>query len=166
MKMCTILLLFMAIAVFADTDGHMSCPMHNEHHDGVNSRGDQAMGFDHTKTTHHFLLQDKGGVIQVTANDPNDVDSRDQIRTHLSHIAILFAQGDFEIPMFIHDRVPPGVSVMKEMKDQITYHYESIDQGGKILITSNDPTAIDAIHDFLKFQIVDHETGDKTTSGS
>ena len=42
---------------------------HDQHHADVNKRGDEAMGFDHMKTTHHFLLRPDGGVIQVEAND-------------------------------------------------------------------------------------------------
>lgn len=164
MKKLLTLLLFMATAVFAATDDHQNCPMHNDksgsHHEGVNSRGDQAMGFDHAKTTHHFLLQQDGGAIQVTANDPKDTTSRDAIRGHLSHIAVMFTQGNFETPMLIHDRVPPGVPTMKEKKEQISYKYEEIDNGGRIVISTKDAAALDAIHEFLKFQIEDHQTGD------
>ena len=56
-------------------------------HKAVEQRGDHMMGFSHDKTTHHFRLYADGGAIEVTANDPNDADSRDQIRMHLSHIA-------------------------------------------------------------------------------
>ena len=36
----------------------------------MNKRGDHVMGFDHTRTTHHFLLQESGGSIEVTATAP------------------------------------------------------------------------------------------------
>jgi hypothetical protein len=45
----------------------------------MNERGDKVMGFDHTKTKHHFLLKANGGVIQIEANDSADTVSRDQI---------------------------------------------------------------------------------------
>ena len=48
----------------------VSPQVHAQHHDDINKRGDQVMGFDHLKTTHHFLLRPDGGVIQVEANDP------------------------------------------------------------------------------------------------
>jgi hypothetical protein len=41
----------------------------------MNKRGDHVMGFDHTKTTHHFLLKEWGGSIEVTANNSGDVES-------------------------------------------------------------------------------------------
>src|SRR5689334_19288146 len=69
----------------------------------MNKRGDHVMGFDHTKTTHHFRLQQWGGSIEVTANSSDDVESSSQIKMHLKHIAAMFAEGNFNAPMLIHD---------------------------------------------------------------
>lgn len=142
------------------------CPMHAQHqaqspHDHeLKQRGDKGMGFSQEKTTHHFLLGENGGAIQVTANDTNDKDSIAEIRMHLQHIAKAFEAGDFEIPMFVHDRTPPGVPVMKRLKDEIHYEYESVENGGRVVISSGNPEALAAIRDFLKFQIEEHKTGD------
>ncbi len=130
------------------------------HHDDVNRRGDHAMGFSHKKTTHHFRLAKDGGAIEVTANDPNDTESRDEIRQHLPHIAAMFSAGNFDAPMFIHDQTPPGVTAMKRLKSQIRYEFASIELGGRVKISSTNREAIDAVHDFLRFQITDHQTGD------
>ena len=89
-------------------DQHHNHQQDKQRVDGVNERGDHAMGFSHEKTTHHFHLTADGGTIEVTANDPNDAASREQIRTHLSHIAKLFKEGDFSTPMLIHGEAPPG----------------------------------------------------------
>jgi hypothetical protein len=129
-------------------------------HAGVVSRGDHAMGFSHETTTHHFRLYKTGGAIEVTANDRKDAGSRDQIRMHLAHIAKLFAGGDFNVPMFIHDTNLPGASAMSKLRDEIRYHYQETNGGAKILITTNNAEAAQAIHDFLRFQITDHQTGD------
>jgi hypothetical protein len=136
------------------------CPMKADHAAGVDERGDKGMGFSHTKTMHHFRIKTDGGAIEVTANDANDQTSREQIRGHLAHIAQLFGQGNFEIPMFVHDQKPPGAEVMARMKSSIAYHYEEMENGGRVRITSSDPKALRAIHDFLRFQIEDHRTGD------
>jgi hypothetical protein len=130
------------------------------HHDEVNHRGDHQMGFSHEKTTHHFRLTKEGGAIEVTANDPNDTESRDQIRQHLTHIAVMFSSGNFDAPMFIHDQTPPGVPAMKRLKSQIKYEFESLELGGRVTISSSNREAIGAVHDFLRFQITDHQTGD------
>ena len=79
----------------------------HKHSMDMQGRGDEGMGFSQTKTTHHFILAKDGGAISVEANDANDTASRDQIRMHLAHIAKMFAEGNFDIPMFVHDQVPP-----------------------------------------------------------
>jgi hypothetical protein len=126
----------------------------------MNKRGDHVMGFDHTKTTHHFLLKEWGGSIEVTANNSGDVESSEQIRMHLKHIAKMFAEGNFNAPMLIHAQTPPGVPVMQELKGEIEYNYEEIDRGAAVRISTKNPTALKAIHDFLRFQIKEHKTGD------
>lgn len=78
-------------------------------------------------------------------------------------IAGMFGQGDFSLPMFIHDTVPPGVEVMKRLKAQISYTAENTAQGAQVRITTSDPEALAAVHEFLRFQIKDHRTGDRTT---
>jgi len=135
-----------------------------DHHAAVNERGDHVMGFDHDKTTHHFRLTKAGGVIEVSANNPKDTATRDAIRQHLSQIAHMFADGDFNAPMLIHAQVPPGVPVMKTKLKLIQWKPVDTPTGGSIVITSKDPKAVAAIHDFLRFQIEDHQTGDPTTA--
>jgi hypothetical protein len=126
----------------------------------MNSRGDHVMGFDQNKTTHHFTLTKTGGVIQVQANDASDTASRDHIRMHLQHISNAFAEGDFTDPHEVHAEVPPGVPVMKVRKDKISYRFESMANGGKVLISTEDPKALKAIHEYLRYQIREHKTGD------
>jgi hypothetical protein len=126
----------------------------------MNERGDHVMGFDHTKTTHHFHLLTDGGSIEVSANSAQDKESRDQIRMHLAHIAKMFAGGNFNTPMLIHDQVPPGVPVMQKLKNNIQYRFDEAEQGARIRISTNSPEALQAIHEFLRFQIQDHGTND------
>jgi hypothetical protein len=129
-------------------------------HQQMEHRGNQGMGFDQQKTTHHFLLRKDGGAIQVTANSADDKTSREEIQMHLHHIAQAFKSGDFNIPMFVHDQTPPGVDTMTKLKDQIHFKYESAANGGRVVISSANTEAVAAIHEFLKFQIKEHQTGD------
>ena len=62
--------------------------------------------------------------------------------------------------MFIHSTVPPGVEDMKRLKSKITYEPENSENGAQLRITTHDAEALAAIHDFLRFQIRDHQTGD------
>ena len=126
------------------------------------NRGEKGMGFSQTTITHHFLLKPDGGIIAVSAKDQKDIPTRDQIRMHLAHIAKAFAEGDFDIPMFVHDQTPPGVPVMKRLAKEIHYQSHNTERGGEVTITSASPQAIRAIHDFLVFQIREHKTGDPT----
>jgi hypothetical protein len=130
--------------------------------EAMNQRGDQVMGFDQTKTTHHFRLTETGGVIQVEANEASDTKSRDQIRMHLGHIARMFAEGNFKAPMLIHAQAPPGVSTMKSLKAEIEYKFEETERGARVIIKTSNQQALEAIQDFLRFQIEEHRTGDSS----
>jgi len=146
-----------------------SCPMHKEHmkasqHQAdVEKRGDEGMGFPHDTTTHHFLLLPDGGAIEVTVNDSKDAENMQAIRSHLTHIATMFSNGDFSIPMFVHGQVPPGVAEMKDKRVEISYTFEQLPTGGRVRIVTKNRDALNAVHDFLNFQIEDHHTGDKTS---
>lgn len=120
------------------------------------------MGFSHEKTTHHFRLFPDGGAIEAEANDAKDTASRDQIRAHFGHIAKLFAAGDFSAPMLIHAQNPPGMEEMRKQRDAIRYEVENTERGARIRIITKDVEALHAVHEFLRFQITDHQTGDTT----
>jgi len=139
--------------------------MSNMQDEKMNERGDHVMGFDHTKTTHHFRLLSDGGSIEVTANSAQDTESRDQIRMHLGHVAQMFAGGNFNAPMVIHDQIPPGVPTMQKLKNDIQYKFEETEQGGRIRISTSSPEGLQAIYDFLRFQIKEHKTGDSLDVG-
>lgn len=124
------------------------------------------MGFAHDKTTHHFRLYSDGGATEVTVNDSKDSQNLRAIRSHLTHIVTIFSDGEFSIPMFIHDQVPPGVPVMKEKRAEISYSFEELPAGGRVRIKTKNLVALRAIHEFLRFQIADHQTGDTTDIGS
>lgn len=142
-------------------------PMHSvlqassaQHAAGVDTRGDHAMGFSHETTAHHFILLPDGGLITVETKSEHDDATRDQIRSHLTHIAAMFSANDFDMPMFIHDRVPPGVPAMQQKHAVIHYTYEPTERGGRVKIETQDADAVKAVHEFLVFQIQDHRTGD------
>jgi hypothetical protein len=121
--------------------------------------GDMGMGFTQEKTTPLLLLKD-GGVIQVSKRPKDDV-GYDRIRMHLTHVAKMFSEGNFDTPMFIHDTPPPGVPTMKKLHTEVQYVYDQIETGGKIMIAATDPKALKAVHHFLRFQFSEHQTGDR-----
>jgi hypothetical protein len=141
-------------------ESQTECPMHASHTQ-MNERGEKGMGFSQTDTTHHFLLNSNGGVIQVETKNSADATNRNEIRLHLKHIAKAFQSGDFDIPMFVHDIVPPGVPEMKRLRKDIQYSLEETSNGGRVVISSANKEALEAIQRFLRFQIEEHKTGDQ-----
>jgi hypothetical protein len=122
-----------AAAIFLLASAAAAAAVQQQHDStATNDRGAHVMGFDQSKTTHHFTLTKTGGIIQVQANDPSD---------------------DFTDPHEVHAETPPGVPEMKSRKDKISYQYESIAKGAKVIITTQDPKALEAVHDYLRYQI-------------
>lgn len=137
-----------------DQDHHMAA---------VKRNGAEAMGFNQDKTAHHFRLLKSGGMVEVRAKDPSDRATIQAIQHHLKMQRQSFAQGNFDAPQHTHGQVPPGVPTMQELKSQIQYQFRQTAQGGQLRIWSANAKAIEAIHDFLRFQIQDHRTGDRMT---
>jgi hypothetical protein len=164
--MKTLLALVVCCTFYASGQTTPSTSKHGHEMSTVESRGETAMGFSHAKTTHHFRLYPDGGAIEVTANDPNDTQEVEAVRMHLQHISKMFAAGDFFAPMFIHDRVPPGVPQLQTAKEAVSYRFEQIPSGAKVRIQTPDKQFVNAVHDFLRFQIADHHTGDALTVSS
>jgi hypothetical protein len=158
------LILLLALTVgFAQSsqkpESRTDCPLHATHTQ-MNERGEKGMGFSQTATTHHFLLNPNGGVIQVEVKDSADATNVNEVKMHLEHIAKAFQNGDFDIPMFVHDTVPPGAPEMKRLRKDIQYSFEETPNGGRVVISSANKEALEAIHRFLRFQIEEHKTGD------
>ena len=99
--------------------------------------------------------------MEVVVKDSKDATNRDAIRAHLPHISRLFGDGNFETPMFVHDsHAVPGTKVLAAKKSAIQYSYVETADGGRLDIVTHDAEALKAIHEYLKFQIAEHKTGD------
>ena len=131
----------------------MSCPDHAEH----------AMGFSQSASKHTFRLFADGGAIEVRSADAATLKA---IRAHLQMIAKEFAAGDFAKPLAVHDEMPDGAAAMKELRGEIRYTYSEIESGGRVRITTNNSRALEAVHQFLRFQIREHKTGDSVEVGA
>jgi hypothetical protein len=120
----------------------------------LSQRGAQVMGFSQEKTTHHFELNQDGGIIEARANDLKDAGTLAEIRGHFGHIAKMFAAGDFNAPMMVHAQDVPGTAAMSRLKDDIHWQLSEIPRGARITIVADNKEAVDAIHDFLRFEMV------------
>jgi hypothetical protein len=129
-------------------------------HSQMKARGAAAMGFDQDAAQHHFLLFDDGGAIEVTAVRGADTATRSAIRGHLQTIAREFANGVFDAPFATHAETPAGVPALQQFKASLTYTYEDTASGGRVRIRTSHPDALEGVHAFLRYQIVEHKTGD------
>jgi hypothetical protein len=123
---------------------------------GVQSRGTAVMGVDQYTSHHVFEDLSDGGRIIFLENDVSDSAGTSIIRAHLRAIADSFARGIFNDPAQVHAREVPGTADMARLKDKIRYTVSERPGGGELRITTADPDARQAIHEFLAFQRQDH----------
>ena len=75
-------------------------------------------------------------------------------------IAAAFSKGDFALPGFVHATSNvPGTAVMRDLRADIIYSPRDLPGGGEVLISTKNPQAVAAIHEFLAFQRMDHRAG-------
>lgn len=145
----------------------VAAPLHAQGHEHRSSdtafarlqeRGRVAMGVDQYTSQHVFEAFSDGGRIELQRIE-EDREGAETIRRHLKNIAEAFRTGDFSTPGFVHWREVPGVRIMSERREAISYVYRPLPRGGELRITSSDSVAVKAVHEFLAFQNSDHRTG-------
>ncbi len=63
--------------------------------------------------------------------------------------------------MFVHMRDVPGTATMAAKRAAIAYTVSDLPRGGVVRITTHDPDALAAVHQFLAFQRSDHHSGQR-----
>jgi hypothetical protein len=121
----------------------------------MQARGKMAMGVDQYASAHQFEVLPDGGRIELQMKSDDSL-SVAQIRAHLRLIEHAFQAGDFTTPAFVHMKAMPGTATMSRKRDVITYTYADLPRGGEVRITSKDPDAVAAIHEFLAAQTREH----------
>ena len=125
--------------------------------DEVERRGAQVMPFSLEQTTHIFMKTDKGGLQQVIAKDNSNTEQIKLIQVHLSKISREFALGNFSDPAKIHGNEMPGLAKLKGAKPgQINIEYKELTNGAQIGYSADDPSLINAIHQWFDAQLSDH----------
>ncbi len=125
----------------------------------LQQRGRTAMGVDQYASAHAFETLPDGGriVLQMKAADST---GERVIRDHMRTIAAAFGAGDFSIPGQVHAvTTAPGTAVMRRLAGEISYRAAELERGGEVRVTTRNPDAVAAIHDFLAFQRMDHRAG-------
>jgi hypothetical protein len=125
----------------------------------LQQRGETAMGVNQYTSQHVFESLPDGGRI-VLQRKADDAAGEQTIRDHMRTIAAAFSRGDFALPGFVHAMADvPGTATMRRLHDEISYTPRDIPGGGEVLISTKNPDAVAAIHDFLAFQRMDHRAG-------
>jgi hypothetical protein len=125
----------------------------------LQQRGAMVMGVDQYTSQHVFEPLPTGGRI-VLQRKESDSAGEAVIREHMRTIAKAFAAGDFTLPGVVHAMESvPGTEQMRALHDDITYTPRDLPRGGEVIIATSNPTAIEAVHEFLAFQRTDHRAG-------
>jgi len=149
-----------AFAAVAASAQMTDCPMHEQHMATAVDHRHDTLGVSHETTHHSFRLFPDGAAIELRASSETDQPTIAAIRKHLQSIADQFKANDFSTPMFVHDKTPDGVETMKKLHDAIDFRYETLPAGARVRMTTANASALAALHSFMKFQIVEHRTGD------
>ena len=114
------------------------------------------MGVNQDTAAHVFESLPDGG--RVILERPAVTDTADirTIRAHMRDIAGQFRRGDFQAPFLVHAQTVPGTTEMARLASAITYTPVDRPRGAELRITTQNPAALKAIHEFLAFQRMDH----------
>jgi hypothetical protein len=161
--------LFVA-AAFAVVAAPLAAQVHNQAHmmgahadsdsafAAMQARGNDVMGVDQYTSRHVFESLPDGGRIELQRL-VDDTAGVAQIRRHLTAIADAFGRGDLTAPAIVHAKAVPGARVMAARHAVIRYRTAPLPRGAELRITTRDPEALSAVHEFLAFQRREHRAG-------
>lgn len=145
-----------AVGQLVARDDASSAHVDRDRQAAVAKRGAGVMPFDLDRTTHVFTPSASGGVQEVIAEDPDDLDQIRLIRQHLVDEADRFARGDFADPVSIHGDDMPGLRTLRAKYGSMEARYIELADGAKITYASSDPAVVEALHDWFEAQLGDH----------
>ena len=122
----------------------------------VQTRGAGVMGVDQYTSAHVFESLPDGGRIILERPSGDDTAGIRTIRAHMRDIAGQFRRGDFSAPLLVHAQTVPGTREMARLAAVIEYASADRPRGAELRLTTRDPAALKAIHEFLAFQRADH----------
>lgn len=121
----------------------------------VAEAGSTVMPFDLDATTHVFEKLEDGGLQTVVA-DTEDPEQVALIRSHLAEEAERFARGDFDDPAMIHGEDMPGLHALVMGHENVAVTYRDVERGAEIRYVSDDPSLVEAVHEWFDAQLSDH----------
>lgn len=124
----------------------------------VDAQGADVMPFNLNRTTHVFTKNATGGIEMVIVKDAADAEQIDAIRTHLQLEADKFSRGDYSDPARIHGMDMPGMKQLEDGASRVQVTYAPLGDGARIIYASDDPSLVDALHNWFDRQVGDHGT--------
>ena len=131
----------------------------------VAEKGSEVMPFDLEATTHVYEKTGNGGVQKVVADGPGDAGNVAAIREHLREEAGAFSRGEFSDPASIHGEDMPGLAELEAGAERVEVSYEELPEGARVVLESDDPELVGAVHEWFDAQLSDHGD-DAEESGS
>jgi hypothetical protein len=143
--------------------------------------------FDRSRAALHFNLYTDGAAIDLSVVDPTDDVTRHDVQMHMQRLAVALMEGDFAAVRSahapsaqhanLHVLTPnghtatgdastffvPGVATLTRLARSLKYVYVETPEGGRVNVTTTSAEALAALHEFLRFQISQHATGDPAT---
>jgi hypothetical protein len=145
MKACALSLVLLAGTALADT--------RQEH---VHQMSGHVMPFDMAKTTHVFVMTERGGVQKVIAKDARDEAQVEMIRQHLHHEYENFRRGDYADPATLHGAGMPGLAELQAGARKVTVRYAALPDGAELTFETRDLHLLTAIHRWFGAQLSEH----------
>jgi len=109
------------------------------------------------QTLQSFSKTAHGGVMHVIAKIDNNISQIKLIQAHLFKLTTAFKQGDFSATERTHGSDMPGLAQLKMAKtDDIKVDYKPLANGAQIHFSSEYPKLVQALHEWLDAQIIDH----------
>ncbi|MGR8931602.1 MAG: aspartate carbamoyltransferase, partial [Gammaproteobacteria bacterium] len=95
--------------------------------------------------------------MQIVAKSANDSQQIILMRQYLRQTAEEYSKGDFSSTERFHGTDMPGLAQMKGAKrNEITYEYRALPDGGQIVFSTKEPRLLDALHAWIDAQIREH----------
>ena len=119
--------------------------------------------YDRHRVVHHFYLYPDGGIMTLAVADPSDTETRKAVRAYVQRVSQLMVGGNLARLREQFGEGVPGLDRIAEArarKATLTVRSSAPDEGSHIIFTTADPQVLQGLHEFLRFQINDLNTGD------
>ncbi|MEO5625877.1 MAG: hypothetical protein ABIQ70_07715 [Dokdonella sp.] len=128
----------------------------------VHNMAHGVMPFDMGKTTHVFVMNDRGGIQRVVAKDPADKEQIVLIQKHLQHECKNFQAGNYSDPATLHGSTMPGLADLQARSERVHVECHDLPNGAEIRFVTSDLHTITAVHRWFGAQLSEHGADAKT----